>query len=236
MLRQLQQKERMKMEKTISTIKKLELFSENNVNVGAECPDCGRILEIAKTSLQKTNDGFHLLKPSTCICGSVYSDIGLIAAPKDSNTESKIKETIGIKRHSVKGAEAKTKTGVLVFGGIIGVLLVFNNFQQGPGISFLTLSIIMAVIISIALLSGFQTQEQSAMMLYGSLNPHMTCPHCSTKGKIHTKHVTQRKGISGGKAVAGLLTGGVSLLVIGLSRKEKSTEARCGKCGNVWHF
>jgi hypothetical protein len=67
-------------------------------------------------------------------------------------------------------------------------------------------------------------------------NPDMICPHCKTKGQINTKKVDLTKGISGGKAVAGLVTGGLSILAVGISRKETQTEARCGKCGNVWHF
>jgi len=67
-------------------------------------------------------------------------------------------------------------------------------------------------------------------------NPHMKCPHCQTVGLIATKKVDLKKGVSGGKAVAGILTGGLSLLAVGLSREETQTEARCGKCRNVWHF
>lgn len=71
---------------------------------------------------------------------------------------------------------------------------------------------------------------------YGDLNPAMICPHCGVKGKIRTKAVDQKKGISGGKATAALLTGGVSLLATGLSRKETATQAHCGNCTNVWAF
>ncbi|MDP1614890.1 MAG: hypothetical protein Q8L68_03755 [Methylococcales bacterium] len=67
-------------------------------------------------------------------------------------------------------------------------------------------------------------------------NPDMICPHCKTKGQVLTEPVNLKKGVSGGKAVAGLLTGGLSLLAVGLSRTENSTKATCGKCKNVWHF
>jgi uncharacterized membrane protein len=76
-------------------------------------------------------------------------------------------------------------------------------------------------------------QQQSR---YGHLNAEMVCPHCQTNGAIHTKLVTQKRGISGGKATAAVLTGGVSLLATGLSRKEQATEAHCGHCGNTWYF
>jgi hypothetical protein len=71
---------------------------------------------------------------------------------------------------------------------------------------------------------------------YGPLNNVMVCPHCNTRGNIRTKGITSKKGVSGGKATAALLTGGVSLLAVGLSRKEKSTQAFCSNCRNTWAF
>lgn len=70
----------------------------------------------------------------------------------------------------------------------------------------------------------------------GALNSVMICPHCHTRGSVRTNPVKQKAGISGGKATAALLTGGLSLLVVGLSRKENKTEARCVTCGNTWFF
>jgi hypothetical protein len=71
---------------------------------------------------------------------------------------------------------------------------------------------------------------------FGRLNAAMICPHCDSKGRVQTKRVNQKKGMSGGKATAALLTGGASLFVAGLSRKEKATQARCKACKNVWFF
>jgi len=70
----------------------------------------------------------------------------------------------------------------------------------------------------------------------GSGDVAMVCPHCQSRGTVKTKSVKQKKGISGGKATAALLTGGVSLLATGLSRKEKLTQARCTKCGASLEF
>lgn len=72
--------------------------------------------------------------------------------------------------------------------------------------------------------------------LYGPVNPAMICPHCQVRGQIRTKAVDRKKGISGGKATAAVLTGGVSMLATGLSRKENLTRARCGNCLNAWDF
>lgn len=71
---------------------------------------------------------------------------------------------------------------------------------------------------------------------HGEINAQLVCPHCQTKGGVHTKLVKQKKGISGGKAMGGLLTGGISLLATGLSRKEALTEAYCDNCKSKWHF
>lgn len=67
-------------------------------------------------------------------------------------------------------------------------------------------------------------------------NSKMICPHCQTKGSVKTRKVKRKKGISGGKATGALLTGGLSLLATGLSKKEKVTEARCTACGAIWHY
>ncbi len=71
---------------------------------------------------------------------------------------------------------------------------------------------------------------------YGKINSAMVCPHCQSIGKIRTKEVKQKKGVSGGKATAAVLTAGVSLLAVGLSRKEGATQAHCDNCNNTWFF
>lgn len=71
---------------------------------------------------------------------------------------------------------------------------------------------------------------------FGFISPQMVCPHCQNKGKVRTRTISQKKGISGGKATAALLTGGVSLLATGLSRKETHTQAHCDNCGCTWVF
>jgi hypothetical protein len=76
----------------------------------------------------------------------------------------------------------------------------------------------------------------SEIWKHGVVNEAMVCPHCGTKGRVHTQQTKVKRGLSGGKAVAGIVTGGVSLLATGLSRKEWVTEAWCGNCQNTWHF
>jgi len=66
------------------------------------------------------------------------------------------------------------------------------------------------------------------------LNPALICPHCQSKGTVHTRRIMQKAGVSGGKATAAVLTGGLSLVVAGLSRKEDRTQCACEHCGMTW--
>jgi hypothetical protein len=71
---------------------------------------------------------------------------------------------------------------------------------------------------------------------WGLVNPVFICPHCQTRGKVRTRPVKRKAGISGGKVMGGLLTGGLSLLGTGLSRKQQVTQAHCDKCASTWDF
>lgn len=79
-------------------------------------------------------------------------------------------------------------------------------------------------------------EDRQRALGFGPINPAMICQHCHEKGKIRTKHVVQKKGISGGKAAAALVTGGLSVLATGLSRKEGLTQAHCDNCSNTWFY
>jgi hypothetical protein len=72
--------------------------------------------------------------------------------------------------------------------------------------------------------------------LHGPINPPLICPHCQTKGFVHVKAATDKAGISGDKATAALLTGGVSLLATGLSQNRTVTQAHCSRCQSDWKF
>jgi len=66
------------------------------------------------------------------------------------------------------------------------------------------------------------------------LDAQLVCPHCQTRGYVKSFAVTRKKGISGGKATGAVLTGGVSMLATGLSRKEPARMLRCSNCGTQW--
>lgn len=65
-------------------------------------------------------------------------------------------------------------------------------------------------------------------------SPQVKCPHCGVTGGVDVKRVKQKKGISGGKATAAVLTVGFSILATGLSRKEEVSEAHCKNCKVTW--
>jgi hypothetical protein len=64
--------------------------------------------------------------------------------------------------------------------------------------------------------------------------PNVICPHCQNKGEVYTGQSRQKSGISGGKATGAILTGGLSLLATGLSKKVWVTYAYCKNCEMIW--
>ena len=78
--------------------------------------------------------------------------------------------------------------------------------------------------------------ENRASFHHGPKNVHILCPHCQARGQVRTKQVKQKVGISGAKATGALLTGGLSILATGLSRKQQVTVATCGSCSSTWQF
>lgn len=71
---------------------------------------------------------------------------------------------------------------------------------------------------------------------HGSIHPQVVCPHCQTKGLVRMQSAKVKQGISGGKATGAVLTGGLSVLATGLSKKGKVTQAWCGNCLTAWQF
>ena len=62
----------------------------------------------------------------------------------------------------------------------------------------------------------------------------IVCPYCQAQGRVSTRVVKVKRGVSGGKAAGAVLTAGFSVLATGLSRKERVVELRCGNCRMRW--
>jgi len=71
---------------------------------------------------------------------------------------------------------------------------------------------------------------------WGELRPEVACSHCKIVGGVRMKAVKKKRGISGGKASAAVLTGGLSIVATGLSRKDAMTQCHCMNCDCTWHF
>ncbi|NUN08823.1 MAG: hypothetical protein HUU54_06575 [Ignavibacteriaceae bacterium] len=74
----------------------------------------------------------------------------------------------------------------------------------------------------------------AANNINGRLTPQLVCPHCGIKGNVRVKEIRKKTGISGAKATGAILTGGVSLLATGLSKKEDFTQMHCDNCWTKW--
>lgn len=114
---------------------------------------------------------------------------------------------------------------------------------------FFWLVIVVALVAFMIWLSNWESEEKlkrlgplgegitaSDISIYGDPQPAFVCPHCQKKGKVLTKQIKKKAGISGGKATGAILTGGISLLATGLSRKDELTQAHCVNCNSTWHF
>jgi hypothetical protein len=130
----------------------------------------------------------------------------------------------------------------LIGGGIVlGSLVSYLGFWR-----FLLWLFVAVIVLSVCggIWMAIQTKNDPKVLAlrepkvraFGSLSPRMVCPHCQTKGTVRAKTIQRKAGISGGKATAAALTGGISLLATGLSRKERVTQAHCDNCGSTWKF
>lgn len=81
-------------------------------------------------------------------------------------------------------------------------------------------------------------KEAGIIDIFGGykISKKVECPHCRKIGCVLTRKREVKKGISGGKATGAIFTGGLSLLVTGLSRKEKVMQAKCKNCKSEWTF
>jgi hypothetical protein len=128
----------------------------------------------------------------------------------------------------------KTTGGIAVLIALSGLLLaIFGGALVGAPLFFLGLFIIFIGLMMSA--SGAGNSGDAIGTAYSG-SSQLICPHCQTKGSVTTRKVTQKSGISGAKATGAILTGGLSMLATGLSRKVDVTESHCTNCNSTWRF
>jgi hypothetical protein len=70
----------------------------------------------------------------------------------------------------------------------------------------------------------------------GPINDKLTCPRCGQAGGVRQRDVRVKAAVSGGRATAARLIGGLSLALPGMgrSRKRQTAARACDKCGSKW--
>lgn len=76
-----------------------------------------------------------------------------------------------------------------------------------------------------------QAQRDSKKREAERQRAQIVCPRCQVAGHVTVSATSKKRGVSGGKATGALLTGGASLLLVGLSRKEYVQLLTCSNCG-----
>jgi len=146
---------------------------------------------------------------------------------------------------NILSTEAGTAVGCLTVA-IIAILVCLLIYSTSASRSVMESFLLVVMVAGLAIgifyiffFANMSTEERTAFFCeqkLGHPNDVMICPHCQTKGKVRTKMITQKVGVSGAKATGAILTGGVSLLATGLSQKENKTQAHCDNCGATWTF
>jgi hypothetical protein len=55
----------------------LRYFSEDQKTIGAECPDCERVLKVYKRGIKENEGGFEPFQAILCPCGQSYTQISV---------------------------------------------------------------------------------------------------------------------------------------------------------------
>jgi hypothetical protein len=75
---------------------------------------------------------------------------------------------------------------------------------------------------------------EAARLEWGERKAAVVCPHCGARGGVRAKTVERKGGVSGAKATAAVLTGGLSVLATGLARTEALEQLHCSGCTMTW--
>lgn len=81
----------------------------------------------------------------------------------------------------------------------------------------------------------FSPEARQQAMSRAEAQKLIICSYCHQAGGVTVRNIQQKQGVSGGKATSALLTGGASLLAVGLSKKGMVNELTCSRCQMKWH-
>jgi hypothetical protein len=127
----------------------------------------------------------------------------------------------GAKVNEAENTLAEWVRSFLFIGGIVGMVFLYrcvnNRYFDGERRA-----------------AQRKSEAENAVALHVERDAKIICPHCEATGLVTTQDTTSKRGISGGKATGAFLTGGYSMLVTGLSRKQSVRAAHCANCGMKW--
>jgi len=149
------------------------------------------------------------------------------------SAKSVVEETPSAPQSGQSGNEYRVI--IAVAGLMLTPLFAILALIVSPVFWFLTIISITAFLATIDMDKVAKSIEATKKAEQGR-QQKIICPHCQEAGHVTTRSVKRKKGISGGKAAAAVITGGLSVLATGLSQKENETEATCSNCGSVWYY
>lgn len=209
-----------------------------------KCPNCGE--------LDQTPDSALYERARCDACGSLFFAKDAIVfekcanAPDPSSTtgEPQTSEAVWSKifhsaiRIATQPIEPSPLVDLTKWGAIAaGVVLTFWVFDLSwHWVLLLPCVLILMSIDWDGVIESRALSRETERVVKLSQNAKIVCPQCGERGHVQTEQVKLKKGISGGKTTGVILTGGISLLVTGLSREEDATKATCSNCGSTWHF
>lgn len=193
-----------------------------------KCPDCA---EEVRAKARKCR-----------FCGFIFSELQAAQSSLDlpgAGYEPAVEEATGHPQSHKPVPSGLGRTQARIILGLVILLVVWIGylFFEDAGSDITDAFKALAIIVIAAVLIYFAAMADGRKAkIKIAQDAKIVCAQCHSVEHVTTSAVTLKKGISGGKATGAVLTGGLSLFAVGLSRKEDATEAKCSKCGSVWHF
>lgn len=101
-------------------------------------------------------------------------------------------------------------------------------FEFAASMFIIAIGVVFALVVS-STVEGTPAVDRK----FGPADLNAICPHCGAAG-VRTKEIHQKQGVSNGKALAAVLTAGLSFLAVGIFREIIVTQSHCTGCTSTW--